>query len=99
MPDPSYGRNGRAVMKRDLAEIAAAHVASSERIRAFKREQFRMDAPAVDPALLEGAQAVFVRGSGWRIVVKLNVKTVKVLDRHSWDGVSLVPIEKVVDVK
>lgn len=81
MPDPSYGRHGRAVMKREAAELAEQAEKYQAAVVAANRERLRMDAPAVDPTLLQGAQAVFVRGQGWFAVERVNEKSVVARNR------------------
>ena len=74
---------------------AEAVVAQAAVVEA-NRERLRMDAPAVDPTLLQGAQAVFVRGRGWMAVVAVNAKTVSV---PFFNGGERVPFDQIVDYR
>ena len=61
--------------------LEAEAVAAQAAVVAANRERLRMDAPAVDPTLLRGAQAVFVRGQGWFAVERVNEKSVVARNR------------------
>ena len=77
-----------------MLEVEA--VAAQAALVAANRERLRMDAPAVDPTLLAGAQAVFVRGRGWYYVKRVNRVSVSVEDAY---GPFLVPLNQIVDYR
>lgn len=81
MTSKSLYNNGRSVMKREAALLEAEAVERQAAVVAANRERLRMDAPAVDPTLLQGAQAVFVRGRGWFAVERVNPKSVVARNR------------------
>jgi hypothetical protein len=95
----SLYRAGKAELKRDAEEVKRDRADEAVRLREGRRAALRMDAPPVDPALLEGAQAVFVAGTGWRYVKTVNRTTVTVVDPYAWDGFTRVPMSKVVDYR
>lgn len=98
MPDPSYARHGRSVMKREAAELAEQAEKYQAAVVAANRERLRMDAHAVDPTLLEGAQAVFVRGRGWFYLVRVSAKTATVSGGYGF-GKERVPLNQIVDFR
>lgn len=77
------------MLEAEAAERQAAVVAAN-------RERLRMDAPAVDPTVLRGAQAVFVRGRGWFYVKRVNRVSVSVEGAY---GPFLVPVNQIVDYR
>jgi hypothetical protein len=97
MPDPSFGRHGRSEMKRNLADVEAQRVADAAFVVAARRKFLRMDDAAVDPSLLGGAQAVFLRGTGWRFVERVNASTVTV--QALYGGTERVALSRVVDYR
>lgn len=97
MPDPSYARHGRSVMKREAAELAEQAEKYQAAVVKANRERLRMDAPAVDPTLLAGAQAVFVRGRGWFFVQRVNARSVTFTDRFG--SPNRVPLNQIVDFR
>lgn len=98
MPDPSYGRHGRSVMKREAALLEAEAVERQAAVVAANRVRLRMDAPAVDPTLLRGAQAVFVRGRGWFFVKTVNQTTATAF-RVGLIGFERIPFAQIVDYR
>lgn len=78
--------------------LEAEAVAAQAALVVANRERLRMDAPAVDPTLLAGAQAVFVRGSGWWFVRSVNRVSVSVWLPRMFDG-QRVPFEQIVDFR
>lgn len=76
MTSKSLYNNGRSVMKREAAMLEAEAVERQAAVVAANRERLRMDAPAVDPTLLPGAQKVCVRGRGWYFVKTVNERSV-----------------------
>lgn len=98
MPDASYGRHGRSVMKREAALLEAEAAERQAAVVAANRVRLRMDAPAVDPTLLQDAEAVFVRGSGWRFVRSVNRVSVTVW-LPSMFSKQRVPLDQIVDFR
>ena len=98
MPDPSYSRHGRSLMKREAAMLEAEAVAAQAAVVAANRARLRMDAPAVDPTLLQGAQRVCVRGRGWYFVKSVNERSVT-----GWQvgliGFERIPFAQIVDYR
>jgi len=91
-----YG-NGRSVLKADVAANEKAAADAQAALVAANRERLRMDAPAVDPTLLQGAQAVFVRGRGWKLVMKLNGKSVSAyMGACQYER---IPFDRIVDFR
>ena len=76
--------------------LEAEAVAAQAAVVAANRERLRMDAPAVDPTLLRGAQAVFVRGRGWFYAKGVSRVSVSVEGAY---GTLLVPVNQIVDYR
>ena len=77
--------------------LEAEAVAAQAAVVAAKRAFLRMDAAPVDPSLLAGAKAVFVRGSGWRLVVRVSAKSVTIRDLFAAE--LRVPLDQIVAVR
>lgn len=97
MTSKSLYNNGRSVLKREAAELAEQAEKYQAAVVKANRERLRMDAPAVDPTLLAGAQAVFVRGRGWFFVQRVNTKSVTFTDRFG--SPNRVPLDQIVDFR
>lgn len=78
--------------------LEAEAVEAQAAVVAANRERLRMDAPAVDPTLLAGAQAVFVRGRGWFFVKTVNQATVTAF-RVGLIGFERLPFAQIVDCR
>lgn len=78
--------------------LEAEAVAAQAAVVAANRERLRMDAPAVDPTLLQGAQAVFVRGRGWFFVKTVNQATATAF-RVGLIGFERIPFAQIVDYR
>lgn len=98
MTSKSLYNNGRSVLKREAAELAEQAEKYQAAVVAANRERLRMDAPAVDPTLLQDAQAVFVRGSGWRFVRSVNRVSVTVWLPSMFSN-QRVPLDQIVDFR
>ena len=85
-------------MKRDLEDVEAERAEVQAAVVAANRERLRMDAPAVDPTLLQGAQAVFVRGRGWFFVKTVNQTKVTAF-RVGLIGFERIPFAQIVDYR
>jgi len=94
----SLYRHGMAELKADVAAKEKAAVDAQAAVVAANRERLRLDAPAVDPTLLPGAQAVFVRGRGWFFVRSVNQSTVTAF-RVGLIGFERVPFAQIVDFR
>lgn len=98
MTSSSLFRHGVAELKADVAANAKAAAEAQAALVVANRERLRLDAPAVDPKLLRGAQAVFVRGRGWFFVKSVNQSTVTVF-RVGLIGFERVPFARIVDFR
>lgn len=99
MPDASYGRHGRSMMKREAAMLEAEAAERQAAVVAANRERLRMDAPAVDPTLFDATTtAVYVRGRGWFYLVRVNAQTATVSGGYGF-GKERVPLNQIVDFR
>lgn len=97
MTGKSLFRHGVAELKADVAANEKAAAEAQAALVAANRERLRLDAPAVDPTLLAGAQAVFVRGRGWKLVMKLNGKSVSAyMGAGQYER---IPFDRIVDFR
>ena len=93
----SLYNNGKSVIARDTAEVAA-HAAA---IRA-DRKTLAVEARSYTRLTREqivGASMVFVFGFGWRVVVQVNEKTVTVLEPSAWDKSWRYPFDRIVQAR
>lgn len=98
MTSSSLFRHGVAELKADVAANEKAAVDAQAALVAANRVRLRMDAPAVDPTLLQDAEAVFVRGSGWRFVRSVNRVSVTVWLPSMFSN-QRVPLDQIVDFR
>lgn len=98
MTSKSLYNNGRSVLKREAAELAEQAEKFQAAVVAANRERLRMDAPAVDPAVLQGKQAAYVRGRGWFYLIRVNAQTATVSGGHGF-GNERVPLGQIVDFR
>lgn len=77
-----------------MLEVEAVEAQAA--VVAANRERLRMDAPAVDPTLLAGAQAVFVRGRGWFSLLRINPRAATVDCGY---GPERVALNRIVDYR
>ncbi len=97
MTGKSLFRHGRSVLKADVAANETAAADAQAALVAANRERLRLDAPTVDPTLLQGRLLAFVRGRGWFVIERVNGKTVTV---HFGNGeYGRVPFAQIVDFR